>query len=54
MFLVTVEHETDGAWWDDPNGFDTLEEAKRFAAQCHPPEHHETVIWECTPVRADR
>ena len=31
MYLVTIEHD-DGTWWDDPNGFDTLSEAKEYAA----------------------
>ena len=47
MYLVTVEDKEDGVWWDEPAGFDALEDAKRYADEILPPEGHEAVIWRC-------
>lgn len=51
MFLVTIEDKEDGTWWDDPHGFDTMQDAKRYADECQPPEGYEAAIWVCR--RAD-
>lgn len=44
MYLVTWEDD-DGMWLDDPEGFDTLTEAKIYAAQ-HPARRAD--IYSCS------
>jgi hypothetical protein len=48
MFLVTTEHNEDGVWLDDPNGFDSETEAREWCAkQPPPPKDHSRVIYRC-------
>lgn len=35
MYLVTFE-ESDGTWFEDPDGFDTKEEARKYASMQRP------------------
>jgi hypothetical protein len=53
MFIVTVEHEKDGMWFDEPAGFDTKQEAQRYADELSPPEGHVVVIYACHEITRD-
>jgi len=33
LYLVTIENAEDGVWFDDPEGFDTEQEAKNYATK---------------------
>lgn len=54
MYIVTTEHVDDGMWFDDPSGFDTEGEARKFAALRQPPDGHCFGIYECRLVTTVR
>lgn len=49
-YLVTVEDDEYGMWFEDPNGFHSLHEARLYAADRRPPQGHSVVIYSCRPI----
>ena len=52
LYMVTVEHDQDGMFWDDPVCWDSLIEARLFAQRKRPPPGHITAIYSCSFVEA--
>lgn len=50
LYIVTVEDEKDGMFWDDPDGFDTLQEARLHALKKKPPTGYVTALYSCTLI----
>lgn len=50
LYIVTVEDDQDGTFWDDPDGYDTLVEAKAAAIRKKPPRGYLAVVYACQVV----
>ena len=50
LYIVTVEDEQDGTFWDDPDGYDTLQDAKLAAIKKKPPMGYVAAVYECRLV----
>ena len=50
LYIVTVEDEQDGTFWDDPDGYDSLREARLHALKKRPPNGYVTAIYSCQLV----
>jgi hypothetical protein len=52
LYIVTVEHDQDGMFWDDPEGCDSLQEARLIALRKRPPPGHIAAIYSCNFIEA--
>lgn len=51
MYLVTLESQNDGSWYDDPDGFDSEQEARDWVeSRRPPPEGHAYVLYQCREI----
>lgn len=51
MYLVTVEDNDDGTWWDEPNGFDSRYAADEYIKKLKPPSGYSIVLYSCHEMR---
>lgn len=50
LYIVTVEDEQDGMFWDDPDGYYSLTDAQVAARKKRPPEGYVAAIYSCTLI----
>lgn len=49
-YIVTVEDDEYGVWFEEPNGFHSLHEARLYASDKAAPAGHSVVIYSCREV----
>lgn len=50
VYLITVEDDENGMWWEDPAAFDTKEQARAYATTREPPKGYSAVMYRCDEV----
>lgn len=47
MWMVVIEHDDDGTWYDGPFGFENREDARNYGRVLSPPTNNSVVIYNC-------
>ena len=52
LYIVTVEDAQDGTFFEDPEGFDSVWQAKEYAAKQAIPNGHVVAVYRCDMIES--